>query len=142
MSGKVPPFTLTDERLAIEARFTRDARDLGYVVLEPNDLFVEFYYYEHWFNIFQIFSAGGTLKGWYCNIGRPPAVEPGEIHYVDLALDLFVYPELVASWFWMRTNSRRSARTLTSKPISTALFAGWRSFRCGRVRQATRSQLD
>ncbi|HEX3247205.1 MAG TPA: DUF402 domain-containing protein [Chloroflexota bacterium] len=83
----------TDQRLVVEARFTRDPRDLGYVVLEPNDLFVEFYYYEHWFNIFQIFSADGTLKGWYCNIGRPPIPESGEISYVDLALDLFVFPD-------------------------------------------------
>src|SRR5215213_304766 len=82
----------TDEVLVIEARFTRGPRDLGYVVLEPNDLFVEFYYYDHWFNIFQIFSDAGVLKGWYCNIGRPPTLLPGELHYVDLALDLFVYP--------------------------------------------------
>ena len=82
----------TDE-LVLEALFTRGPRDLGYVVLEPNDLFVEFYYYAHWFNVFQIFNDGGVLKGWYCNIGRPPELRPGELHYVDLALDLFVYPD-------------------------------------------------
>ncbi|MFN0070348.1 MAG: DUF402 domain-containing protein [Chloroflexota bacterium] len=83
----------TDDQVVLEATFTRGPRDLGYVVLEPNDVFVEFYYYEEWFNIFQIFSAEGSLKGWYCNIGRPPRLLPGELHYVDLALDLFVYPD-------------------------------------------------
>jgi protein associated with RNAse G/E len=83
----------SDHELVLEATFTRGPRDLGYVVLEPNDLFVEFYYYEHWFNIFQIFSEDDTLKGWYCNIGRPPEVQASELRYVDLALDLFVYPD-------------------------------------------------
>jgi protein associated with RNAse G/E len=83
----------SSNELVLEALFTRGPRDLGYVVLEPDDLFVEFYYYAHWFNIFQIFKADGTLKGWYCNIGRPPRLHPGELHYVDLALDLFVYPD-------------------------------------------------
>jgi uncharacterized protein len=83
----------SDDEVVLEAIFTRGPRDLGYVVLEPNDLFVEFYYYQHWFNIFQIFSKEGALKGWYCNIGRPPELHPGELHYIDLALDLFVYPD-------------------------------------------------
>jgi protein associated with RNAse G/E len=83
----------SDDTLVLEALFTRGPRDLGYVVLEPNDLFVEFYYYAQWFNVFQIFNEGGALKGWYCNIGRPPELHAGELHYVDLALDLFVYPD-------------------------------------------------
>jgi protein associated with RNAse G/E len=82
-----------EDFFVLEALFTRGPRDLGYVVLEPNDLFVEFYYFDRWFNIFQIFAEGGALKGWYCNIGRPPQLQPGELRYVDLALDLFVYPD-------------------------------------------------
>lgn len=83
----------TGELLVIEATFNRGPRDFGYMVLEPGDLFVEFYYLDQWFNVFQIFSAQGDLKGWYCNIGRPPRLVEGELHYVDLALDLFVYPD-------------------------------------------------
>lgn len=33
----------------------------------------------------------GTLKGWYCNIGRPVVEEGGNVlSYIDLVLDLWV----------------------------------------------------
>jgi uncharacterized protein len=83
----------TPELVVLEARFTRDKRDLGYVVFERGDLFIEFYYLDRWYNVFQIYSASGELKGWYCNISQPAIVQPSEIHFTDLALDLFAYPD-------------------------------------------------
>jgi protein associated with RNAse G/E len=83
-----------DEHVAVlEARFSLDTRDLGYVVFEPGDLFIEFYYFERWYNVFQIYSAGGELKGWYCNVTKPAALVDGELRFVDMALDLFAYPD-------------------------------------------------
>jgi uncharacterized protein len=82
-----------DEQVVLEAFFTRDRRDLGYVVFERGDLFVEFYYFNRWYNVFQIYSASGELKGWYCNITRPAALANGELLFTDLALDLFAYPD-------------------------------------------------
>jgi uncharacterized protein len=82
-----------DEVAVLEARFTRDTRDLGYVVFEPDDLFIEFYYFHRWYNVFQIYSGGGKLKGWYCNITKPAALVDGELRFVDMALDLFAYPD-------------------------------------------------
>ena len=35
----------------------------------------------------------GHIKGWYCNVSKPAEFTPGEIAYVDLALDLLVYPD-------------------------------------------------
>lgn len=84
---------LHDDYLVLEAYFTRDYRDLGYVVFEKNDLFVEFYYFDRWYNVFQIYSDRGELKGWYCNITRPARLDGAELHFTDLALDLFVYPD-------------------------------------------------
>lgn len=81
------------EKLVLEARFTHARRDLGYTVLEPGDLFVEFYYFDRWFNVFQIFAPDGRLKGWYCNIGTPARCEDGLLTYRDLALDLWAWPD-------------------------------------------------
>lgn len=82
-----------DEQAVVEAYFRRDRRDLGYVVFERGDLFVEFYYFNRWYNVFQIFSAAGDLKGWYCNITKPATLVDGELRFTDLALDLFAYPD-------------------------------------------------
>jgi uncharacterized protein len=83
----------TPEHVLLAGFFTRLQRDLGYVVLERGDLFLEWYYFGRWYNIFQIYSTAGQLKGWYCNIGMPPELVDGELHYVDLALDVFVFPD-------------------------------------------------
>ncbi|WP_322509582.1 DUF402 domain-containing protein, partial [Anaerolinea sp.] len=46
-----------------------------------------------WYNIFQIHDGKSeAIKGWYCNVCLPPEIVDGEIRYVDLALDLLVYP--------------------------------------------------
>jgi protein associated with RNAse G/E len=83
-----------DERcLVFGAAFQYESRDLGYVVFERGDVFYEFYYFDRWYNVFQIYSKSGELKGWYCNITAPARVEDGELQFVDLALDLFVYPD-------------------------------------------------
>ena len=75
------------------AEFKLDHRDLGYVVFERGDVFYEYYYFDRWYNVFQIYSARGELKGWYCNVTAPPVVDNGVLTFVDLALDLFVYPD-------------------------------------------------
>src|SRR5205823_2458960 len=75
--------------VVLEAYFTRDRRDLGYVVFERGDLFIEFYYLDRWYNVLQIYSAQGDPKGWYCNITKPATLREGELRFVDLAIDLF-----------------------------------------------------
>jgi len=79
--------------LLVHARWERAALDLGYMVFEPGDHFLEHYYTEHWFNIFEIRNIEGELKGWYCNVTRPAEVIGDVITSEDLELDLFVSPD-------------------------------------------------
>jgi uncharacterized protein len=83
----------TAEYVLLAGLFNGQSRDLGYVVLERGDLFLEWYYVGCWYNIFQIYGAAGELKGWYCNVGMPPTLGHDELSYVDLALDVWVYPD-------------------------------------------------
>ena len=100
--GKDTTITYTGELLRhepghmlIHARWEHPTRDLGYVVFEPGDHFYEHYYTERWYNIFEVRSAAGLLKGWYCNITRPAQIEADMITSEDLELDLFVAPDRV-----------------------------------------------
>lgn len=82
------------EYVRLEARFNRDDRPLEGIILKRDDRFVETYYTNHWYNIFEIFDRDdGALKAWYCNIGYPAEIKDGEVSYRDLALDLLVYPD-------------------------------------------------
>jgi protein associated with RNAse G/E len=79
--------------LLVHARWQRAAMDLGYVVFAPGDHFFEHYYTEHWYNIFEVRSVAGALKGWYCNITRPAIFADEVLTSEDLELDLFVAPD-------------------------------------------------
>lgn len=77
--------------VVLEAFFDRPDFPFMDVVLKKDDRFIETFYTDRWYNIFEIHDRdNGKIKGWYCNIGRPAAMAPGEISYVDLALDLWV----------------------------------------------------
>ena len=79
--------------LLVQARWERAAMDLGYVVFAPGDHFFEHYYTERWYNIFEVRSAAGELKGWYCNITRPACIAGDVVTSEDLELDLFIAPD-------------------------------------------------
>ncbi len=79
--------------IIIQASWQQSARDLGYTRFEPGDRFIEYYYTDRWFNIFDISTAGGTRKGWYCNIAEPARIYTDHIEQVDLLLDVWVDPE-------------------------------------------------
>lgn len=88
------------QAIVLEAAFTRERMDLGYVTLKPGDRFIEHFYADRWYNIFEVYDVDdGRLKGWYCNITRPAvigaAADPEgslEVRAVDLALDYFLQP--------------------------------------------------
>jgi protein associated with RNAse G/E len=76
----------------LEARFNRADMPFMGVVLKQNDRFLETFYMDRWYNIFEIHDRDDDqIKGWYCNLGRPAIWDaPDTISYVDLALDLWV----------------------------------------------------
>jgi hypothetical protein len=77
--------------MVIEAFFDRDDAPFMDTSLKRGDRFVETYYSNRWYNIFEIYDRDdGALKGWYCNITRPAKFLDGRVEYVDLFLDLWV----------------------------------------------------
>ena len=83
--------TITSNSVVLEALFNRDDLPFQDVIFKRNDRFVETFYTDRWYNIFEIHDRDtDALKGWYCNIGRPASLADGNVSYVDLALDLWV----------------------------------------------------
>jgi len=80
-----------ENSVTIEALFDRDDRPFMDTTLKKGDRFVETFYSDRWYNIFEIYDRDdGQVKGWYCNVGVPAVFEDGVVSYVDLALDLWV----------------------------------------------------
>jgi protein associated with RNAse G/E len=95
------PATVLNEAshcVRLEAFFNRDRVDLGFVVFERGDRFVETFYSDRYYNVFAVYSAeGGTFRGWYCNVCRPAHITAAAVRCEDLALDVWVTPRGVAS---------------------------------------------
>ena len=80
-----------ENSITLEALFDREDMPFMDIVLKKGDRFVEHYYTDRWYNIFEVYDRdNGELKGWYCNIGEPAVIEDSMVSYVDLALDLWV----------------------------------------------------
>lgn len=80
-----------EKTITVEAFFNRDDMPFQEIVLKRNDRFVETFFTDKWYNIFEIYDRDdGKLKGWYCNITKPAVIEDEHVAYVDLALDLWV----------------------------------------------------
>lgn len=85
-----------EHSVVLEAPFVIDVEQytLLDVVLKRGDRFVETYYDDRYYNVYEIFDRDdGRLKGWYCNLSRPARFSANTVAWVDLALDLWVWPD-------------------------------------------------
>lgn len=107
-----------EDAVVLRTSWDRGPMDLGFVTLEPEDRWTEYFYSDRWYNIFEIRTGNGRLKGWYCNITRPAHIGEETVTAEDLALDLWVAPDrstkvLDADEFAelpLAPNERRAAR--------------------------------
>lgn len=91
-SGKI--LKREENYLILEAFFDREDLDFHGMRLCTGDRFVEIYYFDRWYNIFEIYDhSDAKLKGWYCNVCSPAVEINGYASYRDLALDLLVFPD-------------------------------------------------
>jgi len=81
--------------IVLRAEFNVDEVKREYATFRRGDVFVEFYYWDRAYNVFQVSEPDGKLKGWYANLGLPAELDVprNELRYVDLALDVWVAPD-------------------------------------------------
>jgi predicted RNA-binding protein associated with RNAse of E/G family len=81
----------TETSVVLEAIFDMDEREFHGLLFRRGDRFIETHYSDRWYNVLAVHDVEtGDLKGWYCNISRPAAIDNATISAEDLALDLVV----------------------------------------------------
>lgn len=84
----------TQNQILVQANFGLENIKLVDIPLEVGDLFLETYYSDRWYNIYEIHAKDDNkLKGWYCNVSYPAEIGEDTVAFRDLALDLLVYPD-------------------------------------------------
>lgn len=69
-----------------------DHPELG--LLAAGTVSYEYYWLDKHYNIFRFHEPDGRLRNWYCNINLPPKFENGVLDYVDLDVDIIVWPDM------------------------------------------------
>jgi protein associated with RNAse G/E len=91
-SGKI--LGQDENYIILEAYFDRDDMDFHGMKLCKGDRFIEIYYFDRWYNIFEIHHhVDDHLKGWYCNVCSPAVIDNRDLTYKDYALDLLIFPD-------------------------------------------------
>ncbi len=79
--------------LIFEGVFDRDVDhpDLGFI--KGGTISREYYWLDQWYNIFRFHEPEGTLRNYYCNVNMPPVISGNTLDYVDLDIDVVVWPD-------------------------------------------------
>ena len=65
--------------------------DLG--LIRKGTVSFEHYWPANWYNVFRFHEPDGTLRNYYCNITMPPVLLGDTLDYVDLDIDVLVWPD-------------------------------------------------
>ena len=74
-----------------EFEFAVSHPDLGQIA--PGTRSLEYYWLDRWYNVFRFFEPTGEFRNLYCNINMPPTLSESVLDYVDLDIDILVWPD-------------------------------------------------
>jgi protein associated with RNAse G/E len=82
-----------DNLMVFVGEFDRDIEhpDLGSI--SAGTISYEYYWLDRWYNVFRFHNPDDSFRNYYCNINMPPAFGNGVLDYVDLDIDVLVWPD-------------------------------------------------
>jgi len=92
-SWKCQLVSQTGARLLFVGKFEHEISHPELGLIEKGTISHEYYWLGRWYNIFQFRKPLGDLRNYYCNVNMPPTYSNGILEYIDLDLDLLVWPD-------------------------------------------------
>lgn len=82
-----------DSLLVFVGTFDADIHhsELGHIAAGTRSY--EYYWLDRWYSIFRFHEPSGSLRNFYCNLNMPPKFADGILDYVDLDIDVVVWPD-------------------------------------------------
>jgi protein associated with RNAse G/E len=78
--------------IVLVGKFDRDVEHAGLGSILKGTISYEYFWPDRWYNIFRFLEPNGSLRNYYCNVAMPPTFENGVLDYVDLDVDILVWP--------------------------------------------------
>ncbi len=82
-----------DYLLTFVGEFEHDVKHSELGLIKKGTVSYEYYWLDRWYNVFRFCEPDGSLRNYYCNINAPPSFEDGVLDYVDLDIDLVIWPD-------------------------------------------------
>ncbi len=79
--------------LILLGEFAEDVQHNELGLVRAGTLSYEYFFPGRWYNIFRFEEPSGALRNWYCNITMPPEISDHAIDYVDLDIDVLIWPD-------------------------------------------------
>ena len=84
----------TESLLILDASFEEEVNHSQLGLIRRGTVSVEYYWLDRWYNIFRFLEPDGSLRIFYCNVNMPPEFDGLALTYVDLDIDMVVFPDL------------------------------------------------
>jgi uncharacterized protein len=79
--------------LVLEGIFESDIEHPELGRIEAGTISIEYYWQDRWYSIFRFLGSDRQLRNYYCNLNMPPVFDGSTLSYVDLDLDVAVWPD-------------------------------------------------
>ncbi|HEX8650377.1 MAG TPA: DUF402 domain-containing protein [Pyrinomonadaceae bacterium] len=80
--------------IELDARFEEEIRHAQLGTISPGTRSLEYYWLDHWYNVFRFLKPTGELLYYYCNVNVPPVFNACALSFIDLDMDILVAPDL------------------------------------------------
>ncbi len=82
-----------DPLIVLVGEFDRDVEHSALGSIRQGTISYEYFWLERWYNIFRFHEPNGRLRNYYCNVAMPPTLKKNVLDYVDLDIDILVWPD-------------------------------------------------
>lgn len=82
-----------DPLIILVGKFDHDVSHPGLGAIKRGTTSYEYFWLDRWYNIFRFHEPDGSLRNYYCNVAMPPTFKDGVLDYVDLDIDILVWPD-------------------------------------------------
>lgn len=83
----------SESLLTFIGEFDEEVRHPHLGIIRRGTISHEYYWLDRWYSVFRFHEPGGDLRNFYCNVNMPPTFENGVLDYVDLDIDVLVWPD-------------------------------------------------
>ena len=91
-SWKAGVVSQTEELTIAVGRFEFDVEHSDLGLIKQGTISFEHFWPGRWYNVFRFHEPDGSIRNYYCNVAMPCTIEADTLEFVDLDIDVVVWP--------------------------------------------------